>query len=133
MAAPAFAHDDEPRRLVSSFTDSLRDASGAHISSDALAKRLGVNKERFAKMAGVHRNTLRTSPDSDLLQERLREMVKVLTAAIELTKDETKAMYWYRNEPIRDYRGMTAAELVTAGKVDAVLGYIEDLHNGAAG
>lgn len=133
MAAPAVAHDEERRGLVSRFVAGFRDASSARISSDILAERLGVNKDRLAKLTRVHRNTLRTNPSSDVLQERLREIVKIIAAARELTQDDNEAVYWFMNEPIRDYRGMTAAELVSDGKIDAVLAYIEDLHNGAAG
>lgn len=42
----------------------------------------------------------------------MREMVKVISAATELTGDVDKAIYWYRNEPIADYSHPTAADLV---------------------
>ena len=86
----------------------------------------------LAELTGVHRNTLRT-PSSERLQGRMREMVKVISAAAELTGDLDKAIYWYRNEPIVDYGHRTAAELVADGKVEAVLAYIRDLENGARG
>ena len=78
----------------------------------------------------MHRNTLR-NPSSERLQGRLREMVKVITAAATLSGDIDKAIYWFRNEPIADYDHMTAAELVTQGHSEAVLAYLCDLENGA--
>ncbi len=104
MAAPSMAHDEEPKGPVSRFTAGFRDAGCAGISSDLVAERLGVNKDRLAELARVHRNTLRTDPSSDVLQERLREIVKVVAAARELTQDDNEATYRFMNEPIRDYR-----------------------------
>lgn len=119
--------------LVSRFMEDLQEPRTPFISSDRFAKRLGVNKMALARIAGVHRNTLRTNPGSEVLQVRLREMTRVILAASELTGDVDRAVYWFVNEPIRDYRGMTAAELVAGGRVAAVISYLEDLQNGAAG
>jgi len=60
---------------------------------------------------GVHRNTMR-NPASERLQEKLREVVKVIAAVATLTDDIEKAIFWFRNEPIGDYGHKTAAELV---------------------
>lgn len=73
------------------------------------------------------------NPDSDRLQDRLREMVRVISAAATLTGDVSKAICWYRNEPITGYDHMTAAELVTAEHTDAVMAHLHDLENGASG
>jgi hypothetical protein len=50
-----------------------------------------------------------------------------------LTGDISKAIYWYRNEPIAEYGHRTAAELVADGHFEAVLSYLRDLENGARG
>jgi len=54
-------------------------------------------------------------------------------AAVAVTDDLERAVYWFRNEPIADYRLKTAAELVADGRLEAVLTYLEDLKNGASG
>nr|WP_246658543.1 hypothetical protein [Mesorhizobium sp. GR13] len=97
-----------------------------------MSQALGVKVANLAQLTGVHRNTLR-NPASERLQGRMREMVKVISAATELTGDVDKAIYWYRNEPIGDYDHRTAAELVADGQVEAVLAFIRDLENGARG
>lgn len=86
----------------------------------------------LAQLTGVHRNTLR-NPLSERLWGRMREMVKAISAATELTGDVDTAFYWYRNEPIGDYGHRTAAELVANGQVEAVLAFVRDLENGARG
>ena len=119
-------------RVVSGFVDSLQEPRTPYISPQRLSKALGVTVANLAGLTGVHRNTLR-NPASERLQGRMREMVKVISAATELTGDLDKAIYWYRNEPIADYGHRTAAELVADGEVEAVLAYLRDLENGARG
>ncbi|MDN5925492.1 MAG: hypothetical protein L0I29_00260 [Hyphomicrobiales bacterium] len=118
--------------MVSGFVDSLQEPRTPYISPKRLSQALGVKVANLAQLTGVHRNTLR-NPASERLQGRLREMVKVISAATELTGDVDKAIYWYRNEPIADYGHRTAAELVADGQVEAVLAFVRDLENGARG
>jgi len=122
----------ERQTVVSGFLDSLQEPRTPYISPQRLSKALGVKVASLAELTGVHRNTLR-NPASDRLQGRMREMIKVISAAAELTGDLDRAIYWYRNEPISDYGHRTAAELVAEGQVEAVLAYIRDLENGARG
>ena len=51
-------------------------------------------------------------------------MIRAISAATALTGDVDKALYWFLNEPIADYRHRTAAELVAEGHTDAVLTYL---------
>lgn len=119
--------------VVSGFMDSIQEPRKPYISPTRFAKAAGVSLQGLAGLAGVHRNTVSQNPDSGRLQDRLRDMVKAIVAAVALTGDLEKAVYWFRNEPIADYRHKTAAELVADGRLDAVLSYLEDLRNGASG
>lgn len=58
---------------------------------------------------------------------------KVLSGAKALTGDISKAIDWYRSEPLADYGQKTAAELVSEGQVEAVMAHLRDLENGANG
>lgn len=117
---------------VSGFVESLQEPRTPYISPKRFSAALGVQVAALASLAGVHRNTLR-NPASERLQDKLREMVKVISAAATLTGDVSKAIFWYRNEPIADYDHKTAAELVAEGHVDAVMAHLRDLENGASG
>ena len=119
-----------PTAMVSGFVDSLQEPRTPYISPKRLSKALGVNVANLAQLTGIHRNTLR-NPSSERLQGRMREMVKVISAATEPTRDIGKAIYWYRNEPIADYGHRTAAEFVADGQVEAVLAFIRNIENGA--
>ena len=120
-------------RLVSNFLDSIQEPQTPYISPKRLAEKVGLPLTALARFAGVHRNTLNQNPGSDQLQSKLQEMIKAITAAVELTDDIDKAIYWFRNEPIADYRYKTAAELVAEDQLAAVLAYLDDLRNGATG
>lgn len=118
--------------MVSGFVESLQEPRTPYISPKRFSKALGVQVTNLADLTGVHRNTLR-NPASERLQSRMREMIKTITAAALLTGDISKAIYWYRNEPISEYDHKTAAELVAEGHFEAVLSYLRDLENGARG
>ena len=117
---------------VSGFVESLQEPRTPYISPKRFSAALGVQVASLASLAGVHRNTLR-NPASERLQDKLREMVRVISAAAALTGDVSKAIFWYRNEPIADYDHKTAAELVAEGHADAVMAHLRDLENGASG
>lgn len=117
---------------ISAFVESLQEPRTPYISPKRFSAALGVQVAGLANLAGVHRNTLR-NPASERLQDKLREMVKVISAAATLTGDVSKAIFWYRNEPIADYDHKTAAELVAEGHADAVMAHLRDLENGASG
>lgn len=132
MAAAPALKGVAPVAQISGFVQSLQEPKTSYISLTRLSQRLGVKETSLARLAGVHRNTIR-NPASERVQERVREIVRVISAAAELTGDIEKAIFWYRNEPIRDYRHQTAAELVAQGHADAVMAVLQDLQNGAAG
>jgi hypothetical protein len=117
---------------ISGFVESLQEPRTPYISPKRFSAALGVQVAGLAHLAGVHRNTLR-NPGSERLQDKLREMVRVISAAATLTGDVTKAIFWYRNEPIADYDHKTAAELVAEGHAAAVMAHLRDLENGASG
>lgn len=128
----ATASLDRRSAAVSGFVESLQEPRTPYISPKRFSAALGVQVASLAVLAGVHRNTLR-NPASERLQDKLREMIRVITAAAALTGDVSKAIYWYRNEPIADYDHKTAAELVAEGHTEAVMAHLRDLENGASG
>lgn len=131
--AQALAKRIDAPSLVSDFLTGLQEPRTPYISPARFAQRSGLSQARLAELAGVHRNTVRVNPASEVLQDRLREMIRIISSAVELTGDVEKALYWFRNEPIADYRHQTALDLVSRGQAEAVLTHLEDLKNGATG
>jgi hypothetical protein len=57
----------------------------------------------LAAQAGVHRSTMRHAPDTESVQHFLRQTLRVIRAAYDLSGDLGKALFWYRNYPIREF------------------------------
>jgi uncharacterized protein (DUF2384 family) len=57
----------------------------------------------------------------------------VLTAATDLVGGAAEAELWFRNHPIADFGDKTAEVLVSEGRTEDVLRYVEMLSAGAAG
>ena len=132
MAIAFLIDEQRATRLASSFVASLQEPKTPYISPKRVAQALGVQLSRLAEIAGVHRNTL-ANPASERLQDRLRDMVRVIMAASELSGDLEQAIYWFRNEPIVTLKRQSAAELVAAGHANAVMAHLSELVDGANG
>jgi hypothetical protein len=98
-----------------------------------MAEALQLSQQDLAELAGVHRATLRDSPGNARLQAYLREVLRVLAAATEIAGSQDKAIFWYRNSPIRPFNFTTAEKLVAAGKSDAVVKYLGTIESGWSG
>ena len=94
---------------------------------------LSIDLQTLAGQAHVHRNTLSRAPASESVQHFMREALRVLRAANDLTGDVGRAIFWYRNEPLPPFNYKTAEQLVSEGRSEDVLRYVESLEAGAAG
>lgn len=94
---------------------------------------LNLDLQTLADQAHVHRNTLTRAPGSESVQRFLREALRVLRAAYDLSGDIQKATFWYRNEPLPAFGYKTAERLVSEGRTDDVLRYVASLGAGATG
>ena len=111
----------------------LQDGDGLYISPELYAKKLALDKQRLAELAHVHRNTVGRMPKSPQLQKYLRESIRVLAAANDLVGSASKAAFWFRNQPLSDFSYKTAEVLVSEGRAEDVLRYIDMLSAGSAG
>ena len=88
----------------------------------------------FAQHARVHRNTVARAPASLSVQNFLRVNVRVLRAAYDVSgRDLGRAIFWYQNEPLAPFDYKTAETLVSDGRVDDVVRYVESLEAGFVG
>ena len=103
------------------------------LSPARFADALELSTQGLATLAHVHRNTVSTAPGSAKLQTAMANVMRVLSAATALTGDVDRALFWFRNEPIADFKHLTAMQLVERGKAQAVVDYLESISAGAAG
>ena len=120
-------------RDFQTFLAELQEGDGLFISPELYAKKLALDKQRLAELAHVHRNTVGRMPESPQLQKYLRESIRVLAAATDLVGNASKAAFWYRNQPLSDFNYQTAETLVSEGRAEDVVRYIEMLSAGSTG
>lgn len=122
-----------PQSAFEAFLTELQEPGRPLISPIRFAQKLNLEQQRLAELAHVHRNTISRMPGSPRLQDFLREAVRVLAAAFSLAESPDRALYWFRSHPIRDFDYKTPETLVSEGKADAVIRYIESLSTGPSG
>jgi len=129
ITVPAFNKNFE------GFLDFLRDqeVGAAALSPRRFSEVFSMDIQTLATQAHVHRNTISRAPASESVQRFLREALRVIRAATDLSGDVNRALFWYRNEPLQPFGYKTAEQLVSDGRTEDLLRYIESLEAGAAG
>lgn len=118
------------------FTDvfeSTREPGTSRFSASGIASVLGLQQQDLAELAGVHRNTLRTHPESPRLQAALRDLMRLMSAAAAVQPDPQRAAFLVKNEPIAAFRHKTLLQLVQEGRVEDAIGYLESISSGFVG
>ncbi|NLC36401.1 MAG: DNA-binding protein [Alcaligenaceae bacterium] len=121
---------------VIAFTDvleSAREAGTSHLSAANLASMLGLQQQDLAALAGVHRNTMRTHPESPRLQAALRDLMRVLSATMEVQPDAERAFFLIKNQPIPEFRHKTIWQLIQEGRTEDAISYLESIASGFVG
>lgn len=117
------------------FIDFVRDPDSAApaLSPKRFSAAVNIDLQTLAEQARVHRNTVSRAPNSKAIQDFLRQAVRVIKAATDLTGDLRRALFWYRAEPLAAFGYRTAERLVAEGRADDLLSYVASLEAGAAG
>ena len=63
----------------------------------------------------------------------LREALRIIRAATDISGDLQRALFWYRNAPLPVFDYKTAEQLVSEGRTEDLLRYVTSLDAGAAG
>jgi hypothetical protein len=115
------------------FAEEFRSSGLPIIDPEKFSAALHIQLQDLAKLAGVHRTTVSDSPTNAKLQGYLRDAVRAMSAAFEVTDDRARAIFWFRNTPIAEFTHQTAEQLVAMGKTDAVISYLQSSAAGASG
>ena len=111
----------------------LRERGSSRLSAEGMAQALDLQQQELAHLAGVHRNTLRTHPESPKLQAALRDLMRVLSAAAVVQPDTERAFFMLKNEPIPAFRHKTLLQLVQEGRSEDAIDYLESISAGFTG
>lgn len=128
------AGGEAPTNRFAEFAQDLCEPGTKLLSPQRLAQRLHLSIEEVAARARMHRNSATRASESEALQAYMRKVIRVLSAAFETNGGSlVGAVEWFRNQPIPDLGHKTADALVSEGKTDAVLAYIESIASGHVG
>jgi hypothetical protein len=135
MADDAVMETPSMGKTFEQFADFLREpeVAGPLLSPKRFCQALHIDLQTLAEQAHVHRNTASRSPGSPVVQDFLRQALRVIKAATYISGDLHKALFWYRNEPLSVFDYKTAERLVCDGRTDALVKYVVSLEAGAAG
>lgn len=109
------------------------DSSPASISPRRFGQALRVDMQTLAAKAHVHRNTLHRAPDAESVQHYLRESVRVVRAAVDVAGSVEEAIYWYKNNPLPPFDYKTPQDLVSEGRTETLIRYVQSLQAGFTG
>jgi hypothetical protein len=100
-----------------------------YISPTELAKTLHTTTQSIAAHAGISVSTI-TKKERVLsvkTQQKLRDVIEILTKAAYWSGSIFQAFAWYISEPIPAFGGLTAENLVVNGDAKIVKVYLEQL------
>jgi hypothetical protein len=115
------------------FAEEFRSLNQPIIEPERFAEALHLQTQDLAKLAGVHRTTITESPSNARLQGFLREALRAMSAAYELTHDRDRTIFWFRNSPIPEFDHLTAEQLVANGQSEAIVQYLKSVTAGSSG
>src|SRR5690606_25875065 len=98
------------------FVERFREAETPYHSPAKVGEFMGMQVQELAERAHVHRNAPTARPHTPRLQAYLKDVVRVLAAATELTKSPERAAFLIRNEPLRAFGFKTADTLIQEGR-----------------
>ncbi|KAF1710183.1 DUF2384 domain-containing protein [Pseudoxanthomonas sacheonensis] len=120
------------REDSTSFAVGLRE--DAIISPKAYVERLHISMQRLADLAHVHHTALLHAPESEKVQDYMRNSISVIAMLLDFNGgDAERAIYWFRNVPLTELGGETAEHYVASGKAKVIRSYITNLAAGATG
>ena len=115
------------------FAEEFRAPDLPIIEPQRLAEALHLRLQDLATLAGVPERMVTETPTNARLQGYLRNVLRALSAAYELTHDRDQSIFWFRNSPIPELGRRTAEQIVAAGKTDAVISYLTSIAAGSIG
>ena len=111
--------------------DSARSATS--IDPVEFAKWMSVTADGLARIAGEQVDLVSVDFNSPRFQTYMRQPIAVLREALALNEDEALVLQWFREIPLPEFGMKTPATLVSEGKVESLLRYIQSIASGSSG
>ncbi len=133
LAAPAAEAVPVFDQNFDGFMNFLNSEASPSISPKRFGLVFRLDMQTLAAQARVHRNTVRLAPDTETIQSYLRDSVRVMRAAVDISGSIEQAIYWFKNYPLPIFDYKTPQTLVSEKRTEALIKYIQSLQAGYIG
>jgi uncharacterized protein (DUF2384 family) len=117
--------------MLSPFLEEVIDPSQGWISPRRMSEAMRMPLVELSQVIRMHRNTLTKRPDSPDVQSRLGQVARIVARAAAMTGGNfSRAVIWFRFEPLAGFDHKTAEQLVTEGHAEAVETHLDMLEEG---
>lgn len=125
-----FEMSNASREMLLKYVDrNLYDMEG-FVDYQKLKERLGIKMVSLAQAIGKTQRALEKNPRSENIQNKLRKIVYILILLQEMLISREDTAMWLR-APNPDYDGLSPLEIITEGKMDSIIRYLEDIQKGS--
>ena len=104
--------------------------SKGYVNYSELKSYLGLKVTNIAYIVGRTTRSLEKNPRSEKVQKVLRKIVYIHGLLKNMTKNESEIQLWLR-APNPEYSGLSPLEVISQGKIDSIVGYLEDIKKGS--
>lgn len=115
------------------FAEELRRDGATVLSPHKLASRLAMSVDELATIAGVHPDTMSEHPESKPVQALMQHVVRVISAAEEVSGDRERALEWLKKTTLDSFGHKTPLALIADGRTDVLVRYLESIQSGYVG
>lgn len=86
--------------------------------------------DALAALIGVDRSMLTATAGTRTANPALGTLVRILTTATEMAGNSERAAIWFKHQPLPGWNGKTGYDLVSEGRADDVVAYLEAVRSG---
>ncbi len=116
-------------KLFSHIEQKFYDSEG-YVDCTKLRTYLGLKVKNIACIVSRTPRSLEKNPRSEKVQKELRKLLYVLELLKDMTENESEIQLWLR-APNPEYGGLSPLEIISQGKIDSIVGYLEDIKKGS--
>ena len=125
-ASPSAAQEDS--------MESPSVASAAEVSPDRFMAEFRLTLEQLAGFAKVKQAAVVRTPLDPALQTFMKDCHRVVAMMQDISgRPRAYGVNWLRDDPVQAFRGSTALELVSQGRVSTVITYLDSIASGFVG
>lgn len=103
------------------------------ISTERFGLVFGRETQTLANLANVHGKTMRLAPDAESVQSHLRESLRVISVAAEVSGSVETAIHWFKNHSMPAFDFKTPQFLVSENRSVILIDYLRSLKAGYCG